>query len=484
MAEWTYYAGKIASLEAGLDLARRFGVMWRGARNERGALIANVGRLQPGHKLHFAYREPGRARYVFRAVIGPPRSPAPGAPAIDRIGGPAAEELRRAGYEYSAPGVMEVVHLLDMEELDPPAFVALPAGMNAVWTGPPTILDETGRAAATEKPVETVRRSTGGKTGRSRAAVQPPPRSDRRIPSLPDRGPAMFDRYLAVDWSASSKPARGGDSIWIAEGGWSADRTWNERDPLNCATRIEALAHLEARLTFFGRTLVGFDFAFGYPAGFARFLPGGGEPWLRTAEYLARTIEDSPRNANNRHAVAAEINRRAGSPPGPFWGCHESAASEHLTPRRVGIFQYPFLGLEEYRITDRRVREAGTPLLSVWKIDQGVSVGGQTLMGIPYLMKLRTALRGRGRPFAIWPFETGWAPAADGVTVVEMFPSLIVRDVPSGEIRDRHQVRGCVHHFGRLDAAGELMPELARPAGLDDSTEAQVRTEEGWIILA
>ena len=38
-------------------------------------------------------------------------------------------------------------------------------------------------------------------------------------------------------------------------------------------------------------------------------------------------------------------------------------------------------------------------------------------------MKLRTTLRGRGRPFAIWPFETGWAPAADGVTVVEMFPS-------------------------------------------------------------
>jgi hypothetical protein len=80
MGEWTYYAGSIASLEDGLDVARRFGVMWRGARNRAGALVANVGRLRPRDTLHFVYRSSGRARYIFQAVIGQPIAAVDGAP--------------------------------------------------------------------------------------------------------------------------------------------------------------------------------------------------------------------------------------------------------------------------------------------------------------------------------------------------------------------------------------------------------------------
>jgi hypothetical protein len=50
-----------------------------------------------------------------------------------------------------------------------------------------------------------------------------------------------------------------------------------------------------------GRTLVGFDFAFGYPAGFALAHRMGAvgdrdasSAWLRTARHLLHSIEDSP----------------------------------------------------------------------------------------------------------------------------------------------------------------------------------------------
>jgi hypothetical protein len=121
----------------------------------------------------------------------------------------------------------------------------------------------------------------------------------------------------------------------------------------------------------------------------------------------------------------------------------------------------------------------------VWKIDQGISVGGQTLMGIPYLMKLRGAVRSSGRAFQVWPFETGWQPSSDGVTAVEMFPSLLAGVAPAEErIKDRHQVRECIAQFGSLDSAGELEARFARPGHLSDEDEAKVRSEEGWIFLA
>ena len=130
------------------------------------------------------------------------------------------------------------------------------------------------------------------------------------------------------------------------------------------------------------------------------------------------------------------------------------------------------------------MKSSGTPILSVWKIDQGVSVGGQTLMGIPYLMKLRDAARTRGHGLRIWPFETGWRPNPDGITVAELFPSLIAGKTPRGEIRDRHQVRQCIRRLAELDSRGDLVRRFGRPRNLSSQEEAEVRTEEGWILLA
>ena len=48
---------------------------------------------------------------------------------------------------------------------------------------------------------------------------------------------ALFEGYLAVDWSANGKPKRGRDSIWLAMRGWGETAA-----PENHATRAEAVA--------------------------------------------------------------------------------------------------------------------------------------------------------------------------------------------------------------------------------------------------
>jgi hypothetical protein len=116
LSEWTYFAGGKASLEDGLDIVRRFGVIWRSSRNSAGLRIARLKDLAPGDTLHFTFRERGRCRYIFKARIGTPLDPAPGTTAIDRIVGAAAAELVRARYPSLGDGVVEVIHLLGVDE--------------------------------------------------------------------------------------------------------------------------------------------------------------------------------------------------------------------------------------------------------------------------------------------------------------------------------------------------------------------------------
>ena len=115
---------------------------------------------------------------------------------------------------------------------------------------------------------------------------------------------ALFDAYIAVDWSASSMPKRGPDSVWYCVDG---------RAPENPSTRDEATDRLRGLLHDARRdgkrVLIGFDFPYGYPSGFADdAAPGTGPPWRRTWNLLASKIRDGASNANNRFEVAAELN--------------------------------------------------------------------------------------------------------------------------------------------------------------------------------
>src|SRR3954451_9317987 len=121
----------------------------------------------------------------------------------------------------------------------------------------------------------------------------------------------MFDNFVIVDWSAASQPKTGRDSIWIC----AVDRDGSERLVENPPTRYAAktlLSEILAGVTARGeRALLGFDFPFGYPAGFGRRLRlNGAQPWRAVWDEIAGRVTDHDNNKNNRFQVGAEFNRR------------------------------------------------------------------------------------------------------------------------------------------------------------------------------
>ena len=128
---------------------------------------------------------------------------------------------------------------------------------------------------------------------------------------------AMFDGYIAVDWSASASRCHGENSIWIA-----VLHPGEEVQFRNPGTRIEAIKCIAAMLndaTAGGRRLLcGFDFPFGYPRGTAQSLTGHNN-WDAVWRLIANVIEDGPDNQNKRFQAVAGLNEHFDG-EGPFWG--------------------------------------------------------------------------------------------------------------------------------------------------------------------
>ena len=119
---------------------------------------------------------------------------------------------------------------------------------------------------------------------------------------------SSFDSFAVVDWSAAStlspkRPSK--DAIWIG-----IVRHGAQPETIYCRGRQEAedrLADIIAQEQAAGRRLLlGFDFPFGYPHGFARRVAGCDDP-LVLWDWLAARITDTADNVNNRFDVAEEI---------------------------------------------------------------------------------------------------------------------------------------------------------------------------------
>ena len=299
----------------------------------------------------------------------------------------------------------------------------------------------------------------------------------------PMSGP-LFDAHLIVDWSASSTPKRGADSIWSC-----VCRTGSSPEPpVNHPTRAAALAHLVDLLVAHptDRVLVGIDMPYGYPAGFAASAGlTGTAPWWRTWCHLAEAITDAPDNANNRFDVAAAWNAAVSDGPGPFWG---TTSERHVRPSlsRTKAPGFPHRGLAEHRHAELDVtRRTGLHPFSVWQLAGAGSVGSQTLVGIPVLHALRTHPDLRERS-VVWPFECGFTddPTAgrpNAVVHAEIWPSSLGRPDPAlHPVKDAGQVIALARRLAELDAAGDLADRFA-PA-LDPAIVGDVLDEEGWIL--
>jgi len=276
-----------------------------------------------------------------------------------------------------------------------------------------------------------------------------------------------FDRVIVVDWSAANlptSPTRLSNSIWVgchdAEGGIE----WHHRTRAAAETQLETL--IDTARACGQRLLVGFDFAMGYPSGFAAHLTGSATAQA-VWRWLADAITDGPDNTNNRFAVAARINVTFPEGPGPFWSHPISQRWPDLPFRRVGI-DYATLGLNEMRAAEVAVPGAKSP----WMLFNPGSVGSQSLLGLPLIHRLCQ------RPgVAVWPFERDLG--AD-VVIAEVYPSLIAGpvailanadDLPA----DQAQVRLLARALFNLSRHHRLAPLFDTPP---------IAREEGWILGA
>ncbi|QFU09823.1 Molybdopterin molybdenumtransferase [Rhodobacteraceae bacterium THAF1] len=266
-----------------------------------------------------------------------------------------------------------------------------------------------------------------------------------------------FDTVIVVDWSAAQgvRPI-GKDAIWIG-----VVSQGEAEEPVHMPTRLAAEAwladRLRAEIATGRRVLAGFDFPFGYPAGFARQVTGSDDP-LVLWDWLAERIEDDAKGVNNRFEIASQLNRIF-TGVGPFWG--------KPWQWKERFDDIPFKGTDRTQTTVAEKRACDTVAKassSVWQLNAHPTVGGQALMGLPMLSRLR-----RIDGVAVWPFQD-WRDAP--AVLAEIWPGLIESAVPKDGIRDRHQVRLLAHVLAALPA-----DELAAMMQID-------APEEGWILGA
>lgn len=275
----------------------------------------------------------------------------------------------------------------------------------------------------------------------------------------------LFDRYIAVDWSAANERRAGKDSIWVAEQGPEGLRL-----SLNPPTRAEATALLIERIRAARaagkRIMVGFDFVFGYPRGAARAIAG--KPgWRAVWDAIGAAVTDSAENKSNRFEVASAFNRTLEL--AHFWGHPPHHRYADLQPTRP---LHDYLHIAEHRLAESYARGPQP----VWKLSGVGSVGSQTLLGIPRLL----ALKAEFPEAKVWPFETAFESELGPLTLVEIYPSMF--PLPGkAEPKDREQVEISVTRFAELDASGLLGEFLSAPGVLLPSQKRDALEEEGWI---
>jgi hypothetical protein len=294
---------------------------------------------------------------------------------------------------------------------------------------------------------------------------------------------------VMVDWSANSTPKLGQNSIWVADGDINSGDAPGTIRARNYATRQQAMGGIvmliDDVLAKNLRVLVGFDFSFGYPFGFARYFRGQGRPWERIWQYMGANVIDSERNANNRFDVASDIN--AGANVAFYWG--SPVWRPALAPTLKG--PPPWLApnpLAVYRRTELAARaQAQKPIKSGWQVGNGISVGSQVIMGLPYLQGLRKRY---GQTLAVWPQETGFvdnlfaARPGTAVVLAEVWPTALAPSYAGG-VRDEEQVRSVVQRCSQELRSSNGVSAWFNPAsarGLEPSAAASLVNEEGWIL--
>lgn len=295
-----------------------------------------------------------------------------------------------------------------------------------------------------------------------------------------------FDHFIVVDWSSRSKPSPAKptkDAIWVAQA--TAEGKITTRYFRTRHYCVDYMTGRLARLHGQGkRVFVGWDFAFGYPTGLSRALGcKKKQGWKFIWKLLDKLIVDQANNKNNRFQVGALLNGRLTGGSGPFWGAPRGESGIFLHTKRD--FSYPVrtkrATLAERRLTERRVKKTQP----AWKLAYAGSVGGQSLVGIPYLRRLCKGPEDWRKAALVWPFSTNFErklPARGPITLhAEIYPSMLT-PLRRDKIPDREQVRTYVAWLQQQARDGRMSEHLAGPKDLSDTDRKIVVRHEGWIF--
>lgn len=253
-------------------------------------------------------------------------------------------------------------------------------------------------------------------------------------------------------------------------------------------TREDCTVYVEQRLVRAlkrkQRVLVGWDFSFGYPKGFARALRlAKKQPWCQVWKIIDQLIADSPNNDNNRFAVGGRLNHLARMGSGPFWGVPAGQSGIFLGSKKD--FTYPRVR-KKIVLNERRLVEQRVPRMQpAWKLAYTGSVGSQTLLGIPRILALTMKHETLREYSEIWPFTTCFAELLPGeepcVVHAEIYPGML--EMPGkDEIPDREQVRTYVKWLAEKQARGKLPRLLAGPEELTKKERKRIIRHEGWVL--
>jgi len=257
-----------------------------------------------------------------------------------------------------------------------------------------------------------------------------------------------------IDWSGGNDrgPRPTKDAIWagIQRGEISEEPRYFRNRTLFAEWMI---AFLDAELTAGRRVMAGFDFPFGYPAGFGKHLTGTDDP-LALWQWFADRVVDAP-ESNNRFDIAGQINATLPG-TGPFWGNGLNRDIPDLPRKGLARTPNPF---PERRTVEHLAKGSFT----CWQLSGAGAVGSQVIMGLPVLHKLRSVFPNN---ISVWPFE----PLTKSIAFVEIWPTLYTGPVQRDFIKDAYQVQQTAQ---------------AIATQTDTSLHADLRINspiEGWIL--
>ncbi len=259
-----------------------------------------------------------------------------------------------------------------------------------------------------------------------------------------------FDTVVILDWSGGNDrgPTPTKDAIWACIAG---------QDPVYFRNRqlVETWLNdlFASELAAGRRVLAGFDFPFGYPAGFAKSVTGSSDPFALWAWFNEHITDNA--KSNNRFDIAGQLNARTDG-VGPFWANGLQRDIPSLPRKGNDRSKNPF---PERRAVEARAKGSFT----CWQMAGAGAVGSQIMMGLPVLHRMRERF---ANDLSVWPFEQAITP----ITLVEIWPTLFTGPTPNGIIKDAYQVQQTAEKLAAMPPQ-----ELAK---LMDITAP----EEGWIL--